>query len=82
MVAEKQAAEEFQQLVDEEIARHGLGDQPCIFAGCSERVLGGSKVCAKHTLGDTVEDVSCGCHVITPEIMGFLEGKTELEAGA
>jgi hypothetical protein len=76
--ADKWAEEEVKELVNEEIERHGLWDQQCIFAGCSEKALRGKKVCARHALGDTV-DITFACYSITLEIMDFLEGKTEPE---
>jgi len=60
--------EEIQQMVSEEIARHGLGEEQCIFVGCGERVLSGKKLCARHVIRDT-EYLALGCYDVTPELL-------------
>jgi len=62
------ARERIQTMVAEEIARHGLGDDRCIFAGCQERVLSGMKLCARHVLRDT-DNIADWCYAITPELL-------------
>ena len=60
--------DEIQRRVLEEIYRHGLGDDRCIFAGCEERVLSGMKLCARHVLRDT-DHIADTCYAITPELV-------------
>ena len=70
MVADERARimeqDEIQRMVSEEIARHGLGEEHCIFVGCGERVLSGMKLCARHILRDT-DDLALECYDLTPK---------------
>ena len=66
----KQAA--MARRISQEIARHGLGDEECLFAGCKERVLTGKKFCARHIQGDDGCDPA-GFYTVTPVLKEFME---------
>jgi hypothetical protein len=59
--------QEIDRYAQEEIARCGLGEELCIFAGCGEKVLLGARVCARHSLGDK-SIFRLHCYTITPEL--------------
>ena len=71
--ADRRAQETVERLIAEEVGRHGLSDKPCIYAGCKEKALSGILVCARHTLGDTVNDIALGCYVIPRELIASIQ---------
>jgi hypothetical protein len=65
--ADARAKDAVQRVIAEEIERHGLSDQNCLFANCNEKALSGSRICAVHTLADTVKWVAEACYSLGPE---------------
>lgn len=59
----------FQGRVSEEIARHGQGDERCMFAACDEKVLRGMKLCARHVVREDPDLIASSCYVISPELL-------------
>jgi len=60
---------ENQQMVQELIDGHGLGDDACIWTGCEEKALADMKVCAQHSLGDVPSIAASNCYLLTPELL-------------
>jgi hypothetical protein len=61
--------EYMQRRVSEEVGRHGLGDERCMFAGCEEKVLSGMKLCARHVLREDTDHIADRFYAITREFL-------------
>ena len=85
IAADEQAKKEPDRLVSELIAEHGLGVEECIWAGCDQRVLAGTAICARHMAtqnqSDLLESSQRRHYVITKDFMTRCFGpQSECEA--